>query len=148
MVGLGYSVAMTDDMTAALNAHHRHIEEGIREIAAHCSRAAPDISGLSAARVRLSRASAARTRYINDIIIPALLEGADPALRAKLGTIQKAFSAKRLASSEHVSTWTSKSIEADWEGYRAASRTIRAMMEEQIDRERSVLLPGLKNIGS
>lgn len=136
-------VAMQNDMATTLKAHHQQIENGLAEIVRHCSLAMPDMSLLGAARVKLSRASAARTRYISDTVIPALMPGADPALKAELEAMQRTFSAKRLASSEHVNNWTSQSIEKDWDGYRAASREIRRMMEEQIERERAILLPRL-----
>jgi hypothetical protein len=46
---------------------------------------------------------------------------------------------KRQASSEHVDRWSTKSIAANWGGYRAASIGIRPMMKARIEREIAVL---------
>lgn len=130
-----------------LDEHHATIEAGMAEIERHCSRAVPDLAELAAARVRLSRASTQRSRLVRDVIVPKLLERADPTLRNELSQMLEAFSAKRVASSNHVATWSSWTIQQNWSGYREASATIRAMMREQIEREREVLCRRLRDRG-
>lgn len=125
-------------MAQTLDEHHRQIAAGIAEVREHCSRPIPDIAALSTARLRLSRTSAARSQYVRDVLFPKLRAEADDVLLTQLDDMQRAFAAKRLASSEHVTTWSSKAIAEDWEGYRQAARRIWAMMEEQMDRERRI----------
>lgn len=125
-------------MDQTLGQHHRQIAAGIAEIRDHCSRPDPDVAALGAARLRLSRASSARSQYVHDVLLPKRRAGANDVLRAQLDDMQRSFAAKRLTSSEHVTTWSSKAIAEDWEGYRQAARRIWAMMEEQMDRERRV----------
>lgn len=124
-------------MDQTLGEHHRKIAAGIAEVRGHCSRSKPDLAGLGVARLRLSQASAARSQYVHDVLLPKFRARADRALRSQLDDMQRAFAAKRLASSEHVTTWSSKAIADDWEGYCQAARRIWVMMEEQMDRERS-----------
>lgn len=126
-------------MFAALQKHHQDLISGIEEVRKLTELPEPDLGRLALARLRLSRLSSARSRFVTEQIIPALLASADDALREELTNMQKAFAEKRLRSSEHVSAWSTQSIAADWEGYKLASRAVRAMMEEQINRERSVL---------
>ena len=125
-------------MAQTLDEHHRQIAAGIAEVREHCSRPIPDVAALGAARLRLSRASGARSQYIHDVLLPKLKVGADSALLSRLDDMQRAFAAKRLASSEHVTKWSSKTIVDDWEGYRQAARRIWAMMEDQMARERGI----------
>jgi hypothetical protein len=122
-----------------LEAHHRKILHGMEAIRQHCQRPVPDIVELGTARLSLSRASTARAQYVRDIAIPTLLEQGDDALHAEISDLERGISVKRLASSEHVTTWSSQAIAEDWDGYRNAARAIWAMMEEQIERERRVL---------
>ncbi|SEM73295.1 hypothetical protein SAMN05192583_1030 [Sphingomonas gellani] len=96
------------------------------------------MAALSNARVRLSRASGARTQYINETLIPELRARADRSMLAELAELQRVIAAKRLASSVHVSVWSSKAIAGDWRGYCQAARSIWAMMEEQMSRERRI----------
>ena len=133
-------------MLQTLEDFHRDITAGIGAIRAHCELATPDTAGLGLARVKLSRLSTARSRFVAETIIPHLLVNADLALRKELMELQRGFNAKRLASSEHVTTWSSRAIEADWNGYRQAARQIWAMMEEQMRRERTILGERLRQL--
>lgn len=132
-------------MLGALQKHHQDIISGIEEVRELCEPDVPDLGRLALARLRLSRLSTARSRFITERVIPSLLDGADPALRDELVSMQRAFAEKRLRSSHHVSAWSTQAIAADWEGYRSASRAIRAMMEEQIDREKAVFVERLRH---
>ena len=94
------------------------------------------MAALGAARLRLSRASAARSRHVRDVLIPGHREQADEPTRAALDDMQRRFAVQRLLSSEHVATWSGKAIAENWQGYRLAAQRICSMMEEQMDRER------------
>lgn len=132
-------------MFRKLEEHHKLIRAGIQEIQRYCQAAAPDLGALGGARLRLSKASAARSKFVSEEVMPKLRETADDRLGGELIEMQRAFAAKRLQSSEHVVTWSSAAIERDWPGYRAAARQIWAMMEEQIGRETAILGERLKN---
>ncbi|KTF67883.1 hypothetical protein ATB93_16325 [Sphingomonas sp. WG] len=126
---------------------HAAILAGMAEVEEHCSREIPDLAALALVRVKLSRASTERSKLVRDVIVPKLLENADPAFRGELSLMLEAFTAKRVASSKHVATWSSWTIQQNWDGYREASRTIRKMMQDQIDRERKILSRRLRERG-
>lgn len=138
---------MNETMQRTLADYHRQIASGIAEIRQHCSLPSPDIAGLGGARLRLSRVSTARSHYVCEVILPRLREGTDDTLRTDLNNMQRAINSKRMASSEHVTTWSSKTISENWNGYCRAAHGILAMMEEQIDRERRVLGERLAYLG-
>lgn len=125
-------------MDQTLSEHHRKIAAGIAEIRKYCSQPKPDLAGLGIARLRLSQASAARSQYVHDVLLPKFRERADCALRSQIDDMQRAFAAKRLASSKHVTTWSSKTIAENWEGYCEAARQIWVMMEQQMIHERRI----------
>jgi hypothetical protein len=126
-------------MLVELKAHHRRISECIYEVSRITSQDTPDLRGLSLARVRLSKASSDRARFITNTVYPALQASAGEALHDQLVGMAHDFGRKRQASSEHVVRWSTKSIEANWDGYRAASLGIRTMMKARIEREIAVL---------
>lgn len=135
-------------MFATLEAHHRQIAAGIEELRKLCALPTPDLGTIALARLRLSRLSSARSRFITKEVIPALLEHADSTLRAELDEVQRAFTGKRLEASHHVIDWSTRAIEADWDGYKLASRAMLEMMEEQIDRERATFGERLRYLGT
>ncbi len=134
-------------MLNILENFQREIAEGIDAVRRQCESPDRDIAALGAARLRLSRVSSSRTRFVTREAIPRLLQMADPALRTELSALQQGGNAKRLASSQHVTTWSSAAIQSDWVGYHRAAREIWAMMEEQISRERSILGDRLRRLG-
>jgi hypothetical protein len=122
-----------------LKAHHTRLAACLAEMAELTSKPYPDITTLVAARVRISKASAERARFISEKVYPVLKPGADKALLDRLNVLAKEFLEKREASSEHVVRWNATSIAADWEGYRAASLRIRRMMKRRIEQEVAIL---------
>jgi len=138
---------ITSTLLQRLECCHAAIIAGSAEIEAHCDRETPDLVALALTRVKISRASTERSQLVRDVIVPKLLEQADSALRGELSEMLTAFSAKRAASSKHVATWSTWTIQHNWNGYREASRAIRTMMHEQIERERTILGSRLRNRG-
>ncbi|USI72590.1 hypothetical protein [Sphingomonas morindae] len=126
--------------------HHQAIRAAMAELAAALDRASPDFGLLAPARLRLSRASAERSRFLEKLALPRLRAEGDPAIAPQLDRLTEDFARRRLASSDHVATWTTRAIEADWPGYRAASQRIRAMMEERIQLEARILYPPLRDL--
>lgn len=131
-------------MFKKLGEHHANIRAKIEGIGRRCEAVTPDVAGLGAARLRLSKASAARSKFVTDEVVPKVRQGADERLKGELTEMQYAFAAKRLKSSEHVTVWSSAAIEKDWRGYCAAARQIWAMMEEQMGLESRILGERLK----
>ena len=136
---------MNDEaMLQALEAHHRAIEAGMAEIRLFCKDPGPNSGALSAARERLTTASLARSRYVSEVIVPSLLVDPGDGVRTELSELLIATAARRMVSNGHVAAWTSTSIETDWSGYCAAARDIWPIMEEQMEHERCVLIPRLR----
>jgi hypothetical protein len=130
-----------------LKGHHSHILHCLSELALITAHDVPDTRALAAARVRLSKASSSRARFIVSKVYPALQASNDQALHDELTRMTHDFGKKRQASSEHVVRWNTRSIEADWDGYRAASLHVRSMMKERIDREVAILYRPLAAFG-
>lgn len=133
-------------MFNTLDEHHRQIRAGLAEIRVLCDMPNPDIPRLSAARLRLSRASSARSRYVRSILTAAVQADANARFLSELEDLQHAFVAYRLASNDHITKWNSQTIAEDWNGYRASAREIWIMMEDQITRERRMFLSGSLNM--
>lgn len=131
-------------MLHVLEEHHRAIEAGLVEIRRHCGNTSPCSRELGAAREQLTAASLARSRFVSEQVVPSLVKDADDDLRTELAELLYATAAKRMLSNCHIKRWTTASIEADWSGYCTAARDIWPMMEEQIERERRVLISRLK----
>jgi imidazolonepropionase-like amidohydrolase len=131
-------------MLHVLEEHHRAIEAGLSEIRRHCGEMSPCSRELGAARERLTAASLARSRFVSEHVVPSLVKDADDDLRTELAELLYATAANRMLSNCHIKTWTVASIEADWSGYCAAARDIWPMMEDQMEHERRVLVPRLK----
>jgi len=131
-------------MLSRLEEHHRQIEAGLDVIRQHCASPVPNISELAVARSQLSSASMARSTFVTEVVVPRLAEDGDVDLRIELSALMCKFTAKRQISCEHVTMWTSVTIEQDWAGYRAAAKLIWAMMEDQMDKERQYLAARLK----
>jgi len=127
------------EMLATLKEHHRVIRSGLARIKSHCDSRCADGKQLSRARVDLTQASRARSAFVSDVIIPAILKRASDADRAALSEFLVAFTSKRIISDRHIAAWTDDTIAADVDGYCVAARTIWSMMEDQMARETRVL---------
>ena len=133
-----------DEMLHTLEEHHRRIIDGIGKIERHCAASCPGSDQLAKDRQSLTNASLARSKFVSETVVPALLEDADTDLRSALSDLLVALTAKRLMSNAHIAKWTYASIEADWAGYCSGARDIWAMMKTQIEREQRVLITQLR----
>ena len=95
------------------------------------------------ARFRVSHASLLRRALLGQAT-DLLLAGARPNEVKALRQLQSAGPETRLESSAHVAKWTSDAIEADWLAYCDASGAMRLRMIAQIDSERRIVYPLLK----
>ncbi|QJU57409.1 hypothetical protein HL653_06035 [Sphingomonas sp. AP4-R1] len=118
-----------------LKSHHCRLLECLTEMAEVTSKPCPDMTILAMARLRISKASSERSRFITEKVYPHLKMTADQDLLEKINLLSREMLAKRETSSEHVVVWNSTSIVADWQGYQAASLRIRRMMHRRIEQE-------------
>lgn len=125
-------------MKQLLAEHHQRIAAAVAGVRMQCALPSPDIAALSAARLRLSRASTARSRYVSYVVFPKLRAKADKSMLTQLSELQRTFAAKRLASSKHITTWTHQSIIVDWAGYRRDAERYLTMVEEHMAEERQL----------
>ena len=132
------------DMLQRLQEHHRAIEAGLGNISRHCVAASWDGPSLQAERSRLTAVSIARSRFVSEVVAPAVLQQADDGLRTELSELWFVTVAKRMVSNDHIARWRASAIEEDRAGYCAAHREIRTMMEAQMEFERCVLIARLQ----
>lgn len=104
----------------------------------------PDRNQLASVRWRLSRASRARTRLIEAVILPHLRSYAMLAEQDSLRALSAQIAAASTGSSQHVTSWTIDRVLAEWDDYRAASAAIRDAMRRRIAAEKSALQPPLR----
>ncbi len=127
-----------------LKALHAELLALIDELAGITALPEPERSQLTAVRWRLSRASRARTKLIENSILPHLLALASPAEVQRLGALREQIASASGASSRHVSGWTIDRVLTQWSDYCAASATIRAAMASRIATEKTLLYPLLR----
>ncbi len=103
--------------------------------------AAPAAESIADCRLHLTRASAARTRYLELDAYPRLLEALPDDEAAPIRALRAEASALRAISSRHVADWPIESVVRDWPRYCLASRVMRAAMRHQIGAEKRLLHP-------
>ena len=127
-------------MLTQLKAVHAELREAIAGLEAVVSQPSPDRETLSAARLRLSRASSRRRSMIECSVYP-LLHDVPPEEAAKIANLRLEMATLMVQSSEHIGRWTVQSICADWAGYQKASAAMRRSMLKRIEQEVTVLYP-------
>lgn len=133
-------------MLRTLSDYHRRIGLGLDEIRRLCRDDAPDPVMVPRARAGLGQVSIERSRFINQVVVPRLLVGANYASSRDMLALQNSFAANRLVSDQHVSLWTDETIAADWQGYRTAAAAIWRMMEQQMVDERGLVSRHLEHV--
>jgi hypothetical protein len=116
----------------ALMEAHGHIRTYLALLDAETARSVPDMAAVSAIRVKLTQASRRRTEILDELLAACLRSGPGS---VEAATMQAELRRARLTSSAHISTWTSRTIAADWKGYCAASARLRDAMKRQIAAE-------------
>jgi hypothetical protein len=102
----------------------------------------PPMDRLPAVRLALSRASRARTLFI-DRHHRMILEAAPAHRRAAIIALKQDMAAQMDASATHIGKWTIDAIVEAWPQYCSASATMRGTMRRRISAEASVLYPVL-----
>jgi hypothetical protein len=135
---------MVSPALTGLEKLHQELVALIAELGEATARDVPDRSQLTGIRWRLSRASRARTRLIETILLPHLRVQASPRDSHALDTLQEQIATASAESSRHVGAWSIDRASADWAGYRAASSEMRQAMTRRIDAEKTLLYPLLQ----
>lgn len=137
------AAAMLEDLKTA----HEQVRVCIDDMEAVTSACEPDRLQYTKARFNISKASMARRTCFHSIC-DEISNSASP---SELEAIMLLRGEDRLLlgkSAAHVTRWTADTIEADWRGYRTASRSIRREMADQLDREVQFLFPLLEGRGA
>jgi hypothetical protein len=95
---------------------------------------------LSSVRLALTRASRARTMFLERLHADLIVRG-DGSTRTALETLRAGGKAGLVTSANHIGAWTLREIASNWRGYCEASRAMRAAMRERIVREAELVYP-------
>jgi len=132
-------------MLAELRQHHAKIESLLTALEALCEDRHADIVKVSAVRIELTRASRARSAYLNTTVYPKLMRTAPPDKRIALEKLKADGLLMLVRSADHIRHWTTREITADWPGYCIASAAARQAMRDRIALEAELLYPLLKD---
>lgn len=127
-------------MLTRLKTAHAEVLAAIADLEAETQRGEPAEATLSAARLKLTRASSRRKALIEHTIIPGLC-GLSPENARRVDDLRRHSAEIAVDSSRHIGSWTMQAILADWIGYRRASRIMRAAMLRRIAEESEILYP-------
>lgn len=119
---------------------HAAILTQLDELDRLTARAEPDMDRLPAVRLALTRASRARTLFL-DRHHRQIVAAAPASRRLAIDTLRQEMLVQMDASANHIGRWTLRAIAECWPDYCAASATIRATMRRRIQSEASVLYP-------
>lgn len=107
---------------------------------------APTAEQWANARWKLSRASRTRRNLMESTYALALAAATSPLERDRVDHLRGQDAAMLARSRDHIARWTPDRIEADWAGYCAASRAMRASMAQRVRAEQDILLPLLARL--
>ncbi len=130
-------------MLVELKQAHKALLGCIDELELLTSADVPDQQKLASVRWKLSRESVQRRRLV-EAACDWLMTGATQTESARVAALRDDSAATVAESSRHVGTWTMDRIIADWDGYRAASATMRTVMRRRIKQEQQTLYPLLE----
>ena len=127
-------------MLTRLKTAHAELLTAIAVLEAETRRPEPAEATLSAARLKLTRASSRRKALIEQTILPAR-GGLSPENARRVDDLRRHAAEIALESTRHIGSWTMHAILADWIGYRRASRLMRTAMLQRVAEESEVLYP-------
>lgn len=131
-------------MLAELRRHHEKISDLLNALEALCEARHADIVEVSAVRLELTRASRARSAYLNTTVYPALMRTCPPDKRIELEKLKSDGLLMLVRSGDHIRRWTTREITEDWPGYCLASAAARESMRARIALEAQLIYPLLK----
>ena len=132
-------------MLAELRQHHDKIRDLLAALEALCQDRHADIAKVSAIRLELTRASRARSAYLNAVVYPKLIRNCPPDRRIALEKLKSDGMLMLVRSGDHLRRWTSREVASDWPGYCLASAAARQTMLARIELEAGLLYPLLRN---
>ena len=132
-------------MLAELRQHHDKIRDLLAALEALCQDRHADIAKVSAVRLELTRASRARSAYLNAVVYPKLIRNCPPDRRIALEKLKSDGMLMLVRSGDHLRRWTSREVASDWPGYCLASAAARQTMLARIELEAGLLYPLLRN---
>ena len=135
-------------MLAQLRQHHEKIGNLLGALEALCQERHADIVKVSAVRLELTRASRARSAFLNAVVYPMLMHTCPPDKRIALEKLKSDGLLMLVRSADHIRHWTTREITQDWPGYCLASAAARQTMHSRIELEARLLYPLLKEEGS
>ena len=135
-------------MLAELRQHHEKIGDLLTALEELCQAPHADIEKVSAVRIELTRASRARSAYLNTVVYPKVMRTCPPDKRMALEKLKSDGLLMLVRSGDHIRHWTTREITADWPGYCIASAAARQTMRARIALESELLYPLLEKDGS
>ena len=129
---------------AELRQHHEKIRSLLKDLEVLCRDRHADIVKVSAVRLDLTRASRARSAFLNAVVYPKLLRSSPPDKRIAIEKLKSEGLLMLVRSADHIRHWTTREVAADWPGYCLASAAARQSMIDRIQHEAEVLYPLLK----
>jgi hypothetical protein len=130
-------------LLAGLQGAHRQIEAAIIEVEAMMAEGQPDPALSSALRMRIGQANLARSRIAREIcshLISTISISEAEAVRG----LQRQDAEQFQQTSELIRQWTPTAVQADWEGYCAASRQARDQIRAIVAAEKWLFYPLLE----
>ena len=134
-------------MLAELRQHHEKIGNLLTALEVLCQDRHADIVKVSAVRLELTRASRARSAYLNAVVYPKVMRTCPPEKRIALEKLKSDGLLLLVRSADHIRHWTTREITQDWPGYCLASAAARQTMRARIELESQLLYPLLKQEG-
>jgi len=134
-------------MLAELRQHHEKIGDLLTALEALCQERHADIVKVSAVRLELTRASRARSAFLNAVVYPKVTRICPPDKRMALEKLKSDGLLMLVRSGDHIRHWTTREITQDWPGYCLASKAARQTMRARIALEAQLLYPLLKEEG-
>jgi len=132
-------------MLAELRQHHEKIGNLLAALEVVCQDRHADIVKVSAVRLELTRASRARSAYLNAVVYPKLMRTCPPDKRIALEKLKSDGLLMLVRSGDHIRRWTSRAITENWPGYCRASAAARQTMRDRIALEAQLIYPLLKD---
>jgi hypothetical protein len=132
-------------MLAELRQHHEAIGRLLSALEALCMDAQPDMAKLSVTRLELTRASRARSAYLNLVVYPYVERICTAEQRIAFEKLKSEGILMLVRAGDHVRHWTSRQIAADWRGYCSASAAARQTMWDRMKREADLIYPLLRD---
>lgn len=130
--------AGSDALLGALQSAHRLIDAAFAELECASSDVRPETQRVDAARLRIGQANLTRRRVVNRVFshLISLISAEE---RDMVRDLQRQDEDCSQRVSELVRHWTPDAIADDWDGYRAASRAIRAGIVSVVTAEKELL---------